>query len=233
MLAIAGAHEPSLLRPFDLDDLTGVRLVTLAPELPGAIEVIARLRAAGVVVAAGHTEATDLSGVDGVTHVFNAMAPLHHRAPGPAGLALADDRLFVTLVADGEHVDPAVAVIVERAARERLVLVSDAVAGPTRRRDGGLAGGAVLLDGAVRNLAAWTGSPERAIRAATSAPARYARLPDRGQLRVGARADLVLLTPALEVVTTVVAGEIIWSRSSTEPGAAASGRLHDERPRPH
>jgi N-acetylglucosamine-6-phosphate deacetylase len=212
MLAITGAHEPSLLRPFDLDDLTGVILVTLAPELPGATDVIARLRAAGVVVAAGHTEATDLSAVDGVTHVFNAMAPLHHRAPGPAGLALADDRLFVTLVADGEHVDPAVAVIVERATGERLVLVSDAVAGPTRR-DGILQGGAVLLDGAVRNLAAWTGSPERAIRAATSAPARYARLADRGQLRVGARADLVLLTPTLEVVTTVVAGEIMWSRS--------------------
>jgi N-acetylglucosamine-6-phosphate deacetylase len=174
MLAIAGAHEPSLLRPFDLDDLTGVILVTLAPELPGATDVIARLHAAGVVVAAGHTEAIDLSAVDGVTHVFNAMAPLH-RAPGPAGPALADDRLFVTLVADGEHVE----------------------------------------------------------RAATSAPARYARLADRGRLRVGARADLVLLTPTLDVVTTVAAGEIIWSRSSTEPGSAASGRLHDERPRPH
>jgi N-acetylglucosamine-6-phosphate deacetylase len=225
MLAIAGAHAPGLLRSFDLADLTGVRLVTLAPELPGATEVIARLRAAGVVVAAGHTEAADLSGVDGVTHVFNAMAPLHHRAPGPAGLALADDRLFVTLVADGEHVHPAVAIVVARAAGERLVLVSDAVAGPTRRA-GVLQGGAVLLDGAVRNLAVWTGSPELAIRAATEAPARYARLPDRGHLRIGARADLVLLTPALEVVTTVVAGEVVFSTSPVREGPrpAASGR---------
>lgn len=169
MLALAGAHDPALLRSFDLDDLTGVRLVTLAPELPGAPEVIARLRDAGVAVFAGHTRASDLSLVDGVTHVFNAMAPLHHRDPGPAGVALADDRLWVSLIADGEHVDPTVVRLVERAAGDRLVLVSDSVAEPRLP----LNGGRVLLDQAVRNLVAWTGcSVERAHAAASTAPAR-------------------------------------------------------------
>jgi N-acetylglucosamine-6-phosphate deacetylase len=200
MLALAGAHDPALLRSFDVEDLTGVRLVTLAPELPGAPEVIARLRAAGVVVAAGHTAATDLSMVDGVTHVFNAMAPFHHRAPGPAGLALADDRLFVTLIADGHHVDPAVARIVDRAAGARLVLVSDAVAVPTTP----LNGGRVLLDQCVRNLAAWTGSVERALAAATTAPARYAGL-DVGD-------DHVVLDDDLRVVETITRGEVAYRR---------------------
>jgi N-acetylglucosamine-6-phosphate deacetylase len=200
MLAIAGAHDPALLRPFDVDDLTGVRLVTLAPELPGAAEVIARLRAAGVVVAAGHTAATDLSMVDGVTHVFNAMAPFHHRAPGPAGVALADDRLFVTLIADGHHVDPVVARIVDRAAGDRLVLVSDAVAQPRLPLNGGW----VLLDQCVRNLAAWTGSPGRAIAAATTAPARFARL-DVGD-------DHVVLDDDLHVVETITQGQVAYRR---------------------
>jgi N-acetylglucosamine-6-phosphate deacetylase len=204
MLALAGAHDPALLRPFDLDDLTGIAMVTLAPELPGADEVIARLRAAGVVVAAGHTATTELSGVDGVTHVFNAMAPFHHRSPGPVGAALTDDGLFVTIVADGAHVDPVAVRLVERAVGERLVLVSDAVAEPTLP----LNGGRCLLDQAVRNLAAWTGSPERAIAAATSAPARAARLADRGVLRPGALADLVVLSPDLHVRTTITRGEV-------------------------
>ena len=169
MLALAGAHDPALLRPFDVDDLAGVRLVTLAPELPGAPGVIARLRAAGITVFAGHTRATDLSLVDGVTHVFNAMAPFHHRDPGPAGIALADERLWVTLIADGEHVDPTVVRLVERVAGERLVLVSDSVAEPTSPLNGGRA----PLDQAVRNLVAWTGcSVERAHAAASTAPAR-------------------------------------------------------------
>lgn len=208
MLALPGAHDPSLLRPFDLDDLTGVAMVTLAPEVPGAAEVIARLRAAGVVVAAGHTAATDLSDVDGVTHVFNAMPPFHHRDPGPAGAALADDRVFVTLVADGAHVDPVAARVVARAAGDRLVLVSDAVAEPVLP----LNGGRCLLDQAVRNLAAWTGSSDGAVAAATSAPARYARLDDRGTLRPGARADLLVLSPELDVVATITAGRLVFGQ---------------------
>jgi N-acetylglucosamine-6-phosphate deacetylase len=199
MLALAGAHDPAQLRAFDVDDLTGVRLVTLAPELPGAADVVARLHDAGILVFAGHTAATDLSGVDGVTHVFNAMAPLHHRAPGPAGVALADDRLAVTLVADGHHVDPVVCRLVDRAAGDRLVLVSDAVARPALP----LNGGRCLLDECVRNLAAWTGAPERALAAASTTPARLLGL-DRPD-------DLVELDPALHVVGTLVGGREVFS----------------------
>ncbi len=210
--AQAGAHDPDLLRPFDVEDLTGIALVTLAPELPGAEEVIARLRGAGVAVAAGHTEATDLGSVDGVTHLFNAMPPVHHRSPGPAVRALVDSRLWAGLICDGEHVDPLVVRLAERLLGERLVLVSDAVGGPTRRPDGGLAGGAALLDQAVRNLVAWTGcTPERAIAAASSAPARFARLGDRGAIRAGARADLVVLSPDLRVVATIAGGELVYT----------------------
>jgi N-acetylglucosamine-6-phosphate deacetylase len=199
MLALAGAHDPAQLRPFDLDDLTGVRLVTLAPELPGADEVVARLHAAGVLVFAGHTAATDLSAVDGVTHVFNAMAPFHHRSPGPAGIALADDRLAVTLIADGHHVDPAVCRLVERAAGDRLVLVSDAVAQPTLPLNGGRA----LLDECVRNLAAWTGSPERAVAAASSTPARL----------LGLDLDAhVELDDDLHLVRTITQGKVAFRR---------------------
>lgn len=193
MLALAGAHDPALLRPFDVDDLAGVRLVTLAPELPGAPEVTARLRAAGIAVFAGHTRATDLALVDGVTHVFNAMAPLHHRAPGPAGVALGDDRLWVTLIADGEHVDPTVVRIVERATGERLVLVSDAVAEPRLP----LNGGRVLLDQAVRNLVAWTGcSIERAHAAASTTPAR-----------------VIGLATWAPVVQTITSGEVTYEQA--------------------
>jgi N-acetylglucosamine-6-phosphate deacetylase len=132
--------------------------------------------------------------------VFNAMAPFHHRAPGPAGLALADDRLFVTLIADGRHVEVAVARIVDRAAGERLVLVSDAVAHPTLP----LNGGHVLLDQCVRNLAAWTGSAERAIHAATTAPARFARL--------DVDDDWVVLDDDLGVVETITRGQVAFRR---------------------
>jgi N-acetylglucosamine-6-phosphate deacetylase len=153
------------------------------------------------VVAAGHTSATDLTSVDGVTHVFNAMAPFHHRDPGPAGIALADDRLFVTLIADGHHVDPVVVRLVARAAGERLVLVSDGVAEPTLP----LNGGRVLLDQCVRNLASWTGDRDGAIRAATVAPARVARLERHED-------DLVTLDDDLRVVETITRGQLAFRR---------------------
>ena len=114
----------------------GVALVTLAPELPGALPVIEQLVGNGVVVSAGHTAASvaELSaavdaGVSYITHLFNAMAPFSHRAPGPIGVALADERLTVGLIADGIHVHPtAVAAAWRALGPDRLNLVSDAVA---------------------------------------------------------------------------------------------------------
>jgi N-acetylglucosamine-6-phosphate deacetylase len=216
----------------------GVALVTLAPELPGALGVIRRLVAAGVVVAAGHSEATvdELrAGVDAgityVTHLFNAMSPLGHRAPGVVGGALADERLVVGLIADGIHVHPTAVSVAWRAlGPDRLNLVTDAVAalglghGPTRlgtldvtvgpdgvrAADGTLAGAAIGLDAAVRHLVAFAGcAPAQAVATVTSTPARLLGLADRGAIVDGARADLTLLDQDLRVVATIVDGRVV------------------------
>ena len=221
----AGVHRPGLLRtpadgvPAYVDD-PAVRLVTLAPELPGALELVERLCARGVTVSLGHTgadaetiAAATARGARMITHVFNAMAPLHHRAPGPAGAALVDDRLAVGVVADSHHVDVRVLELIRRAAADRVVLVSDASAGaaapPGRYRlagrtimrgadggvrdaDGRLAGSGVLLDDVLRHWLAVTGATiGEAIEAATARPAATAGLPS--ELAPGAPADLVEL----------------------------------------
>lgn len=238
-----GAHAPSLLRPPSVVDCAswsrsaGVAMVTLAPELPGATEVQAALLARGVVVSLGHTRtsaadavAAVSAGARGVTHLFNAMGPLHHRAPGLAGVALTDGRLHVGLIADGVHVDPMAVTVAQRALGERLVLVTDAVAAlglpvgthtwgavtvivddrSVRLADGTLAGSVLSLDTAVRNLVAFTGcSPAEAITAASTAPARLLGDPTVGSLAPGARADVVVFTDDLHVVATYVGGELV------------------------
>ncbi len=190
-----------------------VRLVTLAPELPGALELIARLRAAGIAVALGHSGAGAAvaraaigAGARLVTHVFNAMAPLHHRAPGLAGVALLDERVWVTVIADGVHVHPLALELLRRAAGRRVVLITDATpaaaapagrftmagvtveaqGGAARTAAGGLAGGTLTLDRAMRNWAAMTEATlAGALNAAGEAPRTAARL--------GAAADLVVV----------------------------------------
>ena len=223
--AHAGMHPVERLRtPADgvpaWTEHPAVRLVTLAPELPGAIDLIARLTERGIAVALGHSGAdanVARSAVDAgarlVTHVFNAMAPLHHRAPGLAGLALVDDRVRVTVIADGQHVDPLVLELVRRSARARTVLVTDATPatgapagsyemagvviarehdGPARTEDGRLAGSTLVLDEAVRRWGRMTGAtPAESIFAASEAPAAAASLPVAAS--VGAPADFVLL----------------------------------------
>jgi len=236
-----GAHDEHHLRPPDPAIVSGwtrdrgVALVTLAPELPGAAAVIRLLCEAGVVVSAGHSGATGeeaaqavADGVSLVTHLFNAMAPIHHRRPGLAGYTLATPALTAGLIADGIHVDPLMVAAAWRAiGPDRLVLVTDAVAAMgrphgthrfdhrtvvsdergVRQADGTLAGSNLTLDAAVRNLVAFAGCDrERAIRTVTSTPARALGLSDRGRLEPGALADLVLLDPELRVVMTVRAG---------------------------
>jgi N-acetylglucosamine-6-phosphate deacetylase len=239
-----GAHRMEHLRPPSLEAVegwsraAGVALVTLAPDLAGAPEVIAALVERGVVVSAGHTpataaeatEAVDL-GVRWVTHVFNAMAPLHHREPGLAGVALSDPRLHVGLIPDGIHLHPAVVALVHQAVGDRLTIVTDAVAAlglppgrhgavtvgldGVRLADGTLAGSNLAMDEGVRNLVAFTGcSPEVALRAASTNPARLLHDGLRGTLQPGARADLVLLTRDLHVVATVVGGEVVHDARS-------------------
>ncbi|TMK38387.1 MAG: N-acetylglucosamine-6-phosphate deacetylase [Actinobacteria bacterium] len=138
--AHAGMHPLERLRP-PPSELPSwlrwppVRLVTLAPELPGALALIAELRRRDVVVSLGHSGASLEQGAEAVaagatmvTHLFNAMGPLRHRAPGLPGLALVDPCITIGLIADGHHVAPAVLELVRRAAGERVALVSDASA---------------------------------------------------------------------------------------------------------
>jgi N-acetylmuramic acid 6-phosphate etherase/N-acetylglucosamine-6-phosphate deacetylase len=221
-----GAHQAAWLRAPDtaaIESLLAMgpvlRLVTLAPELPGALEAIARLAAAGVEVSLGHTDADAAqmrAGADAgarmVTHVFNAQSALGHRAPGAPGVALTDARLFPCLIADGVHVDPAVLALAF-AACPRAVAVTDSilVAGlepgaeqefggaPVRlgpqgvglRADGTLAGAGITLDEGIRRMIAAGIAPETALASATLRPATALGLTDRGRIAPGARADLV------------------------------------------
>ncbi len=238
-----GAHPDALLRPPTLAAIEGwrrdggVALVTLSPDLPGALEVIEALVARGVVVSLGHTPATAArasaavdAGASWVTHLFNAMAPMHHREPGLAGVALADERVRVGLIPDGIHVHPLVVALAQRALGSRLTIVTDAVGAlgmppgrqalggaevtidddGVRLADGTLAGSNLAMDQGVRNLVAYSGCPqEAALHAASTAPAAVLGDTVRGVLAPGARADLVLLTDDLHLVATVVAGAVV------------------------
>jgi N-acetylglucosamine-6-phosphate deacetylase len=234
-----GAHPEALLRAPTLDAVAGwsrgagVALVTLAPEVPGALAVIAALAERGVVVSLGHSGATAAearAGIDAgatwVTHLFNGMVPFHHRSPGLPGVALSDPRVHVGLICDGVHVDPTAVAVAQRALDGRLTVVTDAVrnlglAAPTgdgvRLADGTLAGCDVGLEEAVRNLVAFSGcETAEALRAASTVPARVLGDASRGGLGPGARADLVLLTTDLHLVSTYVGGRLVhdarWSR---------------------
>ena len=176
-----------------------IDLVTLAPELEGAGAVITALAERGIVVSLGHSAATEAqshaafaAGVTMLTHAFNAMPDMHRRAPGPVAAAALRGDVAIGLIADGVHVAPTMAVLLQRLAPEQVVLVSDALApyglgegqhrwderllivadGSCRLEDGTLAGVTLPLLEGVRRLAQWTGEPARAIAAATVLPRR-------------------------------------------------------------
>jgi N-acetylglucosamine-6-phosphate deacetylase len=221
-----GAHDPRLLRPVDTAWLEAqlrrhpglVRMVTLAPEADPTLAATRTLSAAGVVVALGHSRASyedAISATDAgarvVTHLFNGMDPLHHRAPGLVGAALADDRLTATLIADGVHVHAALVRIIVRA-KKKVALVSDVVAlnddvtevdGAARRVDGTLVGATALLDVALRRVVGGGVPLTRALELVTAVPAQALGLQDRGRVEPGARADLVALDPSTAAVRTV------------------------------
>ena len=237
----AGAHDRAAIdaaTPAIIDAAVArgtVRLVTLAPERPGALELIGRLRAQGVTVSLGHTDATDAelrAGIDAgalmVTHLFNAMSPFNHRAPGAVGAALVDDRVVAGLIADGIHVAPgALQLALAAKGCGGLALVTDATAaaglGAGHYQLGGvaiisdgraarlasspdtLAGSTLTLDQALRNFVAFTGAAlEDAFATVTTVPAWLLGFGDRGRLAPGARADVVLWSEALEVEATFV-----------------------------
>jgi N-acetylglucosamine-6-phosphate deacetylase len=240
-----GVHDPGAIRAPSVAEIerwlaaAPPAIVTLAPELPGALEAIARLRAAGVVVSLGHSAADAAQARAGLaagatmgTHLFNAMPPLHHRAPGLVG-ALLGSRATIGLLADGVHVDRlAVELVVRAAGPERVALVSDAIAaadappGPVRlgdqtvvwdgtavrRADGTLAGSAAMLVQGLRNVRDWCGWLGRAriVEMATATPARA--LGRRARVDLDQPADLVVLDRDWNVAATLVDGEIVYRR---------------------
>ncbi len=139
------------------DDI--IRIITIAPELPGALKIIEAASNLGIRVNMGHTDATyrqaldgKKAGATGVTHLFNAMRPLHHREPGLVGLALTDPELYVELIADGEHVSAEVVrMVFALKPRDRIIAVSDSVIGP-HLREGVLQGSNITLGEGVRRL---------------------------------------------------------------------------------
>jgi N-acetylglucosamine-6-phosphate deacetylase len=211
-----------------------VALTTLAPELPGADRLIARLRERGVAVSLGHSDATAAeaaaafdAGARTVTHLFNAMRPFAHRDPGIAGAALARDDVVVQLIVDGVHLAPEAVQVVRRAAAGRVALVTDAIMaaglgdgsyalgtvevevadGVARGPGGVLAGSVLTMDQAIRNLHALGAPLAEAVGAATSVPARVLGRPDLGRLEPGLPADVVVLDDRLEVVRVLAAGK--------------------------
>jgi N-acetylglucosamine-6-phosphate deacetylase len=252
--ARAGAHDVRHLRPpsrSELAQLLGVspgvvKLITLAPELDGAVDVIAAIVEAGVVASIGHTDA-DLAttrvaidaGARHVTHLFNAMPGLRHRRPGPVGVALTDQRVTVEVVADGVHLDPVVLALVMLAAGDRVVAVTDASAAvglaAGRVRLGSrevdvrgdrvvladapdtLAGSLLTMDRAVANLVSAGASLAAAVSTATSTPARVIGELDRGVIRVGAVADIVVLDPDLRCAATVMGGHVVFDPTGLIP----------------
>jgi N-acetylglucosamine-6-phosphate deacetylase len=236
-----GAHEASSRRDPDIElldrllDGGPVRLMTLAPELPGAGDLIDRLLERDVTVSLGHSDATaDQAnaafdrGARCVTHIFNAMRPFLHRDPGIAGAALARDDVQVSIILDDIHLASETARVTWRAASGRMALVTDAVAaagaadgsyslgnvdvlvdhGAVRGPDGVLAGSVLTMIEAVRNFHALGASLEEAIAAATTTPARILRDPELGRLDVGGPADIVVLDDRLDIERVLVAGTV-------------------------
>jgi N-acetylglucosamine-6-phosphate deacetylase len=213
-----------------------VRMLTIAPEIPGAMEVIAEAARRKVCVSIGHSDAempvaheAVKAGARHATHTFNAMRPLDHREPGILGEVLGNDRISADIIVDGIHVDPAVVKLFLRAkGRERAVLITDAISatgmpdgryqlGPIEvdvkdgkcTSGGSLAGSVLTMDRAVRNVTKFSDWKLRdAVQAATLNPARAVGLSaNRGILAKGAIADFIVLSPAGEVLKTLVRGQ--------------------------
>ena len=237
-----GAHPTELLRhPADLDEATlatfleGLRIMTIAPELRGAPELIAKLARHGVRVSLGHSAASVAqaragyaAGAMTTTHLFNAMGGLTHRDPGLALAALLDDEAWVELIADTQHVDPDLWPLIWRMKpRERVVLVSDAIslAGSGQRRGmlgalevrvdgeratlvhgGNLAGSVTAIDLELRNLVRHGVPLCDAVRAAATNPAELLGCDDRGRLAPGLRADIAELDAGSFAVRRVMRG---------------------------
>ncbi len=247
-----GALDSGALRPADVTELReyllaakgNLRIMTIAPELPGAASVVAEAAEAGVAVALGHSDATyDEAfnafrlGVRHVTHCFNAMRPFHHREPGCVVAALTAREVTCELIADAVHVHPAaIEMLLRLKGVDKTVLVSDGIPvagmgdgafalggkpvavkdGIARLADGTFAGSALPLDAMVRNIVELgLAAPAEAMKMATLNPASVIGVADRkGKVASGYDADLVVLSPDLEVKMTFVDGKLVYERGA-------------------
>ena len=237
-----GVHPPECLLPPTLESFDRlwqaargrVRMITIAPEIPGAMEVITEAARRNVCVSIGHSDAefptaqaAVRAGARHATHTFNAMRPLDHRDPGIIAEVLTDNRMTADIIVDGIHVAPAVVqLFMEAKGPERAVLITDAISatgmpdghyqlGPIEvevkggkcTSDGKLAGSVLTMDRAIRNVTQFAGwSLQNAVRAATFNPARAAGLSQQGVLAPGAEANFVVLGPTGDVQKTIVRG---------------------------
>jgi len=239
-----GVHPPENLLPptqqafnrFWQASAGTIRIMTIAPELPGSPETIRHARTLGVHSSLGHSNATYqqaqsgiAAGADHATHTFNAMRALDHRDPGILGAVLEHDELTADIIADGIHVHPSVLDLFLRAKGPgRAILITDAISATgmpdgiyslgglevqvSKGRceyQGKLAGSVLTLDRAIRNVMTFAGwQLQQAVRLATLNPAQRLGISDqRGLLAPGRRADLVVLTPGGEVAHTIIGGE--------------------------
>ncbi len=245
--ARAGTHPVEHLRAPDLELLDrmlsfeGVTMVTLAPELPGALELIERCRRRGVTVALGHSAASAreahmgfAAGASAVTHLFNAMDPMSARAPGLAGAALSRGDVTIQLIADGVHVADELLLLAFSAAPGRCLLVSDMIAaaghsestvslgevlvkvegGIARQSDGTIAGSVGKLRDGLRRLGSLGVDPDGALSAASFRPAKF--LGDRQVMEFGAGspANLFVVNDELEIVRRVINGRDVEMREN-------------------
>jgi N-acetylglucosamine-6-phosphate deacetylase len=240
---IQSSHEIPLENLYG--NLEGVRIITLAPELPYSLQAIKKLKSLGIVVAAGHTSAsysTMQKGIDAgitlATHLFNAMEPLHHREPGVIGMALTHRHFYFSMIADGVHLHPAVLNLAWKANPKGLILVTDAIEAlglkNGRYRLGSkeivvsegkavianthtLAGSVMSLDAAVRYFYTHTEcSVVEAIEAATLKPAQVLGITHKGTLDIGSDADFILLSDELNIKACYIAGKLVYSASKME-----------------
>ena len=244
-----GAFPPGMLRnpvPGEFESFQGaagghIRQVTLAPELPGAIDLIHAVRQSGAIPAMGHTDATVVearrgfeAGIRHVTHLFNAMRPMHHREGGPIVAALFEEMLTCELICDGAHVDPEVLRFAFRfLGPERTVVVTDnlhiagtdvsggqfagqnvSVSGAMAQRDDGtIVGSVATMDQHFRNVIQYLEVDlPSAFRMCSGNPARIAEAARKGHIEPGMDADLVILDAGLQVSATICRGVVAWRR---------------------